>query len=46
MPINPQAPETRAQTASKVIARHSEAVCLIIGFMLGVIATVAGVVVG
>jgi hypothetical protein len=46
MPVNPIPPETRGQTASKFVARHSEAVCLSIGFLLGVLATLLGVVVG
>lgn len=43
---NPELPETKAQTVGRFAARHNEAVCLIVGFVLGILATVAGVVVG
>lgn len=47
MPVNPEAPETRAQTVSKVIARHSEAVLVVVGFVLGaVVAILAAALVG
>lgn len=46
MPLNPPAPETRVQTASRFVSRHSEAACLIIGILLGAVVTLLGVTLG